>query len=128
VVARTAPPPPPLSFQTKQQALQANQGRPLDAGTVDNLRRGAPAPSPMVRTIGRGAGQGNNAPQNPPPANMQRPLNDRPQRTLDQTSRPAVQTNDRPAPAPAPAAAPANPKAPPPKKVEKKPPKKADKT
>jgi hypothetical protein len=133
VVARTAPPPLPLSFQTKQQALAANQGRPLDAGTVDNLRRSAPAPSPMVRTIGRAAGPGNNAGQNPPPANVQRPLNDRPQRALDQTSRPAAQAeqprNDRPVPAAAPAnPAPSRQAAPPPKKVEKKPPKKADKT
>jgi hypothetical protein len=133
VVARTAPPPPPLSFQAKQQALQANQGRPLDAGTVDNLRRNAPAPSPMVRTIGRGADPGNNAPRNPPPANGPRPFNDRPQRTTDQTSRPAVQTNARPAPAAAPAPAPANPTppkqaAPVQKNVEKKQPKKADKT
>jgi hypothetical protein len=129
VVARTAPPPPPLSFQAKQQALQANQGRPLDAGTVDNLRRNAPAPSPTAPTFGRGAGPGNNAGQNPPPANVQRPLNDRPQRTPDQTSRPAAQTNDRPAPAAAPAN-PAPPKqaAPAQKNVEKKQPKKADKT
>jgi hypothetical protein len=157
VVARTAPPPPPVSFEVKRQALEANQGRPLDAGTVNNLRRGAPAQTPMVRTLGRGAGQGavppgaggsrpanagNNAGQNPPPANVQRPLNDRPQRPLDQTSRPAVNTeqppavqqtpNNRPAPAPAAAAAPANPvapreTAPPTRTVEKKQTKKADK-
>jgi hypothetical protein len=125
VVARTAPPPPPVSFRAKQQALEANPGRSLDAGTVDNLRRGAPAPAPMVRTIGRGAGQGAAAPVQNPPANVQRPLNDRPPRPLDQTTQPPVKAEQPPLARPAPAAAPPNPPAPskaaPPKKnVEKK--------
>jgi hypothetical protein len=51
VVARIAPPPPPVSFAAKQQALEANQGRPLDAAAVDNLRRSAPQAAPMVRTM-----------------------------------------------------------------------------
>ena len=158
VVARTAPPPPPVSFGVKQRALEANPGRPLDAGTVDNLRRTAPAQTPMVRTIGRGASQantppgpgglrqanpGNNSGQNPPPAQQSLPRNDNPQRTLDRPS-PAPANVQRPPnvvqpPAvqrPAndrPAAAPANPvtpreAAPQQRNVEKKQTKKADKT
>ena len=157
-MARTAPPPPPVSFGVKQRALEANPGRPLDAGTVDNLRRTAPAQTPMVRTIGRGASQantppgpgglrqanpGNNSGQNPPPAQQSLPRNDNPQRTLDRPS-PAPANVQRPPnvvqpPAvqrPAndrPAAAPANPvtpreAAPQQRNVEKKQTKKADKT
>src|ERR1019366_6275838 len=51
VMVRTAPPPPPVSFGAKQQALEASQGRPLDAGALDNLRRSAPPANPMVRTM-----------------------------------------------------------------------------
>src|ERR1019366_4804757 len=50
VQARPAPPPPPVSFGAKQQALEASQGRPLDAGALNNLRRSAPPANPMVRT------------------------------------------------------------------------------
>ena len=65
------------------------------------------------------------APGQNPPANVQRPLNDRPQRPLDQTSRPAAQPAPPPPARPAPAAAPANPvapqrSAPPQKNVERK--------
>lgn len=51
VVVRTAPPQPPVSFRAKQQALEANQGRPLDAGQLSGLRNSAPPPRPLVRTI-----------------------------------------------------------------------------
>ncbi len=59
VVARTTPPPPPVSFAAKQQALQANQGRPLEPAQVNTLRSTAPPPRPMVRTV-------NSMPARPP--------------------------------------------------------------
>src|SRR5215471_9536150 len=39
VFARTTPPPPPVSFGAKRDALQANPGRPLDPSVNDSLRR-----------------------------------------------------------------------------------------
>jgi uncharacterized protein DUF6600/FecR-like protein len=43
VVTRTAPPPAPVPFAQRQQALAANPGRPLDSGQMQELRA---SPSP----------------------------------------------------------------------------------
>ena len=43
VIAKTPPPPAPVSFDARQQVLNQNQGRPLDRGQVDQLRRQQPA-------------------------------------------------------------------------------------
>jgi hypothetical protein len=51
VVARTAPPPPPVPFEARQRNLEAAQGRPLDAGTLDELRQRNPGRGPAVRTM-----------------------------------------------------------------------------
>jgi len=51
VIARTAPPPPPVSFASRERSLAGNQGRPLDPAAVDNLRRVAPAGAQAVRTL-----------------------------------------------------------------------------
>jgi hypothetical protein len=51
VVVRRAPPPAPVSFRAKEQALDANQGRPLDSNTMNTLRGNAPVRYPMVRTV-----------------------------------------------------------------------------
>jgi len=112
VVARTAPPPPPVSFAAKQGALQANQGRPLDAGATDNLRRSAPQAAPAVRTVQappggfRQANPGGNA----APAQAARPpaqnvTNDRPPQNREpaRSEQPAVRS-DRPAQAATPPA------------------------
>jgi hypothetical protein len=52
VVARTAPPPPPVSFAAKAQALAANPGRPVSPAVEQQLQRStAPAvqrPQPHV--------------------------------------------------------------------------------
>jgi hypothetical protein len=40
VVVRHAPPPQPVSFETRRSALEANQGRPLDQGQMDRYRGG----------------------------------------------------------------------------------------
>ncbi len=49
VVAKVAPPPAPVAFARKQQALQANPGRPLDAKAEQNLR--AATPPPVARIV-----------------------------------------------------------------------------
>jgi hypothetical protein len=49
VVVRNAPPPPPVSFAARQQALAANDGRPLEPAQVERFRMTAPARAPMVR-------------------------------------------------------------------------------
>lgn len=54
VVARTAPPPPPVPFEARQRSLEAAPGRPLDAGTLDELRQRNPGRGPAVRTVAPG--------------------------------------------------------------------------
>jgi hypothetical protein len=43
LVARTPPPPAAVPLPTRQQAMQAHPGRPLEPQQVDNLRAGRPA-------------------------------------------------------------------------------------
>ena len=59
VVARNAPPPPPVNFAARQEALRQNPGRPLDQGQLNNLRAAQPQRPEMVRTVGQ---PGNNQP------------------------------------------------------------------
>jgi hypothetical protein len=106
VVARTPPPPAPVPFRAQQQALQANQGRPLDPATLNNLRPAQPAP--QVRAVQ----QGPLAPR-PQPA-FGAPRNDRPANAAPpafQQPRPVPADrpirNDRPANAPPAARGPA---------------------
>ena len=56
VVVRNAPPPPAVPFAARQQALEANHGRPLDAAQMSSLRASAPARNPMVRQVGSPSG------------------------------------------------------------------------
>jgi len=51
VVVRNAPPPQAVPFAARQQALEANHGRPLDAAQMNSLRATAPARAPMVRQV-----------------------------------------------------------------------------
>lgn len=103
VVARNAPPPPPVAFAAKQRALEANGGRPLAPEQVSSIRASAPMRAPMVRSAVPGAfgaarPAGAAAPERPqmnrPPANDRPPtargVNNeaRPQQT--QAPRPAV--------------------------------------
>jgi hypothetical protein len=57
VVVRNAPPPRAVPFAARQQALEANHGRPLDQAQLNSLRGGAPAANPMVREVGSAAGR-----------------------------------------------------------------------
>jgi hypothetical protein len=92
VVVAHQPPPPPVSFASKEQALRANGGRPLDEGQMNTLRRSAPGPNPMVRTPnspGRGgAPSGGAAPRvdQARPAVNRPPNNDRPPSARPQTT------------------------------------------
>ncbi|HLJ26468.1 MAG TPA: DUF6600 domain-containing protein [Candidatus Angelobacter sp.] len=49
VVAKVAPPPAPVAFAQKQQALQANPGKPLDTKAEQALR--AATPPPVVHVV-----------------------------------------------------------------------------
>ena len=99
VVARTAPVPPPVAFAAKQRALETNQGRPLDAGALENLRRAAPPSGPVVRTLQAPQGGfrqanpgGNAAPSQavrPPAQNVP---NDRPRTPVQPQKRPPERT------------------------------------
>jgi len=52
VIAKRTPPPPPVPFAQKQQALAGNAGRPLDTNQVQQLRQSQPAPAkPLVRQV-----------------------------------------------------------------------------
>ena len=52
VIAKRTPPPPPVPFAQKQQALAANAGRPLDTNQVQQIRQSQPAPArPAVRQV-----------------------------------------------------------------------------
>jgi hypothetical protein len=108
VVARTPPPPPPASFASRQTALRANPGRPLDPATADSLRRAEPVRPQMVRpatpaaapapTAGRQFGR----PQGQQPQGQ--PSQPQPQPQAQPQSQPAIRDNaaprnDRPRPA-----------------------------
>jgi hypothetical protein len=54
VVARLTPPPRTASFESRQQALAAHPGQPLDAGTALNLRGAAPDVRSPVRVVSPG--------------------------------------------------------------------------
>ena len=100
-MVRTAPPPPPVSFAARRDALQANPGRPLDPGTAEALRRTQPVRAPMVRQAPPVAPMATR----PVPAQSQAPLvrdavpprNDRPRQLEQQAApRPPAQTAVQP--------------------------------
>jgi hypothetical protein len=52
VYAQRTPPPAPVPFAARQQALQANPGRPVDRTTIEQIRgTSAPVRQPSVRTL-----------------------------------------------------------------------------
>ncbi len=87
-VTRMAPPPPPVPFRMKQDALRANPGRPLEPAAVESIRRAAPAPA----VAPRGGGLRPAETARPAPAPAATPRNDRP---------PAARPADVAQPAPA---------------------------
>jgi hypothetical protein len=81
VVAKTAPPPPAPSFAQRQQAIQANGGRPISiaaARKITPVRTASSAPAPQVKVA--------------PPAKAAAPRSAPPNRT----SRAPVQNNAKP--------------------------------
>ena len=52
VIARRTPPPAPVPFAQKQQALATNAGRPLDTNQVQQIRQSQPVTArPLVRQV-----------------------------------------------------------------------------
>jgi hypothetical protein len=51
VVARMAPPPAPVPFTARQEALKTNQGRPLDQGTVKSIAKTVPVTRPAAINV-----------------------------------------------------------------------------
>ncbi|HVV47137.1 MAG TPA: hypothetical protein VHC72_18125, partial [Bryobacteraceae bacterium] len=95
VVARTAPPPAPVSFQARQQMLTQNNGEPLRRTQVEQLRRQQPAAvinRQEVRAIG-GGGRGGSR-----PGPQQQPQPEQP-RQAPVFRQPPQQRQDQPAPA-----------------------------
>jgi hypothetical protein len=58
VYVRNSPPPPPVSFAARQQALQANPGRPVDPQTMHQLRQESPVRQSSYRPAAPPANQG----------------------------------------------------------------------
>jgi hypothetical protein len=92
VVVRNAPPPPPVSFGAKRDALMANPGRPIDAGTAETLRRNDRFQRPqMVRSA---------TPQDQTPRRFGRSDTQQAPQQVQQPQQPQVQQqpqrNDRP--------------------------------
>jgi hypothetical protein len=93
VVAKVVPPPPPVAFAQKQQALQANPGKPLDAKAEQTLR--AATPPPVERVV-----------KTAPPAPAVKPVETAAKKPQPATSLNTAQQVHPPAPgAPPPAAA-----------------------
>jgi len=112
VVVAHQPPPAPVSFASKERALQSNGGRPLPASQVNDLRRAGPSPdrNPMVRTPNPPGGGGARRPEQGQPAVNRPQENERPQNPRPSEVRPSeVRPNEvhpsavRPAPSPQPA-------------------------
>ena len=104
VVAKSTPPPPPVPFRAQQQALQANQGRPLEPGAVNSLRQAQPAAAPLVRPALPRAQITQQPVTLPAPANAARPVqtNQAPVPLPPaNTARPPVQANQTPVTPPA---------------------------
>jgi hypothetical protein len=99
VIAKRTPPPAPVPFAQKQQALAANGGRPLDTNQVQQIRQSQPPPArPLVRQAQV------NAQTAPPPAPAPGGQFNRP------TGQTPVQRTPAPVVTPTPAAPPPTPR------------------
>jgi hypothetical protein len=94
VVTRVAPPPAPVPFARQQQALQANQGRPLAPAAYNQIRQSSPPPQRVNYRPATPAGA---------PAAAARPISPTP------AARPDFTSNRAPNAAAAPAARPSSP-------------------
>ena len=120
VVAKTAPPPAPIPFATRQAAIEKNQGRPISNVEARQLQpanthvnaaavRIAPAANPGTPRVNAAQGENRGYTQQPGPLNTNRPANtatqpnntNRPNNTRvyedrPPTSRPTGNTNVNP--------------------------------
>jgi len=100
VVGRRAPPPSPVPFAARQQALQAQPGRPVDPGTLNNLRGAAPPPRGPVVIVNpavRGPGPGGPRPERGPgPQPSPQPGPQGPRTFAPGTATPRVQPGPQP--------------------------------
>jgi hypothetical protein len=100
VVTRTAPPPAPVPFAQRQQALSANPGRPLDSSQVQQLRSNQPQAAPSFVRPSRVAAipqaQPSTSPQNNFP--QARPQRNFPASPVQPNVQPAVQPQREAAP------------------------------
>ncbi|HLW86368.1 MAG TPA: DUF6600 domain-containing protein [Candidatus Sulfotelmatobacter sp.] len=86
VIARQAPPPAPVSFAVKQQALAAHPGQPVARQEMQRIRPANSGAQPMVRQVPASANAGR--PGNSPAAN--RPQMNRPAMNQPAMNQPAV--------------------------------------
>ena len=109
VMAKVTPPPPPVAFAAKQQALQANNGRPLDPGAVRQFQRpdamvqrpavrAATQPAPAARPAfnGNPGGFGRPQQQATPQPQPQQPANNTPSGAPNNFGRPQDRMSSRP--------------------------------
>jgi hypothetical protein len=128
VIAKRTPPPPPVPFAQKQQALAANGGRPLEPSQVQQIRQSQPAAarpatvkqvqarppaSTLPPTAQRPVAVPQAKPSAPPPpaAPVQRPAPP-PTQAAPPVQRPTPAPEARPAAPPVPEARPAAPPVP----------------
>jgi len=92
VIAKRAPPPPPVPFAQKQAALSSNAGRPLNTNQVQQLRQTVPTPArSFVRQV------------QPRPVQAQAPArSSAPPPPLNQGARPPLQATPQQTPTPSP--------------------------
>jgi len=111
IVARTAPPPAPVPFAARQQALAANPGQPIARQQMRQMEKARPADAQAARPpirqapagrpatpIAKPAGRPGNAPENRPnPAANERPgAGNRPDNQL-RPNQPENRPNNQPA-------------------------------
>jgi len=99
VVVRNAPPPPPVSFAARRDALQANPGRTLDPGAAEALRRTERPRAPLFRQAPRQAPPSTPAATRPTAPLYQPPvLRDAPRDAVPPRREPRVEQQATPRP------------------------------
>src|SRR6267378_494700 len=90
VVARVAPPAPPPAFERRQEAIQANGGRPLSVGAVRSIPTGRPPVTAAVKLASPAMPAVVHPPERPVPAPSARVEPARPPSAAGEGSRPAA--------------------------------------
>ncbi len=90
VVARVAPPAPPPAFERRQEAIQANGGRPLSVGAVRSIPTGRPPVTAAVKLAPPAMPAVVHPPERPVPAPSARVEPARPPSAAGEGSRPAA--------------------------------------